>query len=146
MTPARENGFSLIELMIVVGLVAVLAAMTIPQMAGAIKQYELLTAGQQVVSTVRAARLQAVAKNMALTVRFDYPAAGQFQVVETADLVTPVGTPLTLGNDVAFDNPTDVDFTTSGRIAAPITVTVTNGDDDYDRTISVSPSGQVRLQ
>jgi type IV fimbrial biogenesis protein FimT len=144
MVPARHDGFSLIELMIVVGLVAVLGAMTIPVMAGAIKQYELITSGQQVVSTIRAARLQAVSKNMVLKVRFDFPADGQYQVVDAADVA--VGNVQILGDDITFDGFTDVQFTTAGRIAAPITITVTNGTPDQDKTISVSASGQVRLQ
>jgi prepilin-type N-terminal cleavage/methylation domain-containing protein len=143
MAPRREDGFSLIELMIVVALVAVLAGMTVPAMAGAIKEYELITAGQQVVSTIRSARLQAVSKNMILKVRFDFPADGQYQIVDVAD--ASAGAVQVLGNDVMFDGFTDVQFTTSGRIAAPITVTVAN-DSDQSRTISVSTSGQVRLQ
>jgi prepilin-type N-terminal cleavage/methylation domain-containing protein len=144
MAPARDRGFSLIELLIVVGLVAVLGAMTAPVMAGAIKRYELITSGQQVVSTIRSARLQAVAKNMVLKVRFDFPEDGQYQVVDAADVA--VGSVLTLGEDITFGGFTDVQFTTAGRIAAPVTITVTNGNVEQDGTINVSASGQVRLE
>jgi prepilin-type N-terminal cleavage/methylation domain-containing protein len=143
MAPGRQNGFSLIELMIVVGLVAVLVGTTVPAMAGAIKQYELLTTGQQIVSTVRAARLQAVGRNMVLKVRFDFPADGQYQVVDAADAA--VGLPQALGDDITFGAFADVEFTTAGRLAAPVTITVAN-EDERTRTISVSASGQVRLQ
>ena len=144
MAPARDRGFSLIELLIVVGLVAVLGAMTAPVMAGAIKRYELITSSQQVVSTIRSARLQAVAKNMVLKVRFDFPEDGQYQVVDAADVA--VGSVLTLGEDITFGGFTDVQFTTAGRIAAPVTITVTNGNVEQDGTINVSASGQVRLE
>lgn len=143
MTPPRESGFSLIELMIVVGLVAVLAGMTVPAIAGAMKQYELVTASQQVVSTIRSARLQAVARNMVLKVRFDFPGDGQYQVVDAAGAA--VGRVQTLDDGITFGASTGVQFTTSGRIAVPTTVTLTN-EGDQTRTISVSPSGQVRLQ
>ncbi len=144
MAVRRESGFSLIELMIVVGLVAVLAAISVPVIAGAISQYELLTSGQQVVSTIRAARLQAVSRNQVLKVRFDFPADGQYQVVNAVDAA--VGLPQTLGGEITFDAFTDVQFTTAGRLAAPITITVSNGTAAQDRTINVSASGQVRLQ
>lgn len=142
MVPARENGFSLIELMIVVALVAVLVGTTVPAMAGAMRRYELTTTSQQVVSTIRAARLQAVGRNMVLRVRFDFPAAGQYQVVDAAD--NAIGLVQSLADSVTFGAVADVQFNTSGRLAAPMAITVSN--DDQTSTISVSASGQVRLQ
>lgn len=144
MNRRRENGFSLIELMIVVGLVAVLGAMSVPAIAAAMDRYALITTSQQVVSTIRSARLQAVARNMVLKVRMDFPADGQYQVVDAAD--AQVGEIQTLGQGISFGGFTDVQFSTSGRLGAPITITVTNGNEAQDRTISVSTSGQVRLQ
>ena len=144
MQPARHEGFSLVEIMIVVALVATLAAMTVPSVQGAVQQYALLTSGQQVVSTIRAARLQAVSKNRVLKVRFDFPAAGQYQVVDAVDAA--VGFPQALEGQITFGAFTDVQFTTAGRLAAPVTITVTNGTAAQDRIINVSASGQVRLQ
>jgi prepilin-type N-terminal cleavage/methylation domain-containing protein len=144
MRPARHEGYSLVEIMIVVALVATLAAITVPSVQGAVQQYALLTSGQQVVSTIRAARLQAVSRNQILKVRFDFPANGQYQVVNAVDAA--VGLPQTLGQQIAFGAFTDVQFTTAGRLAAPVVITVTNGTAAQDRTINVSASGQVRLQ
>lgn len=144
MLRARHEGYSLVEIMIVVALVATLAAITVPSVQGAVQQYELLTSGQQVVSTIRAARLQAVSRNQVLKVRFDFPANGQYQVVNAIDAA--VGLPQTLGGQIRFGAFTDVQFTTAGRLAAPIVITVTNGTAAQDRTINVSASGQVRLQ
>ena len=144
MQPARHEGFSLVEIMIVVALVATMAAMTVPSVQGAIARYDLLTSGQQVVSTIRAARIQAVSRNQILKVRFDFPAAGQYQVVDAVDAA--VGLPQTLGAQITFGAFTDVQFTTAGRLAAPVVITVTNGTAAQDRTINVSASGQVRLQ
>jgi prepilin-type N-terminal cleavage/methylation domain-containing protein len=145
MQPARHEGFSLVELMIVVALVATMAAMVVPSVQGAMQQYELLTSGQQVVSTIRAARVQAVSRNQVLKVRFDFPAARQYQVVDAVDAA--VGLPQTLpGTQITFGAFTDVQFTTAGRIAAPIVVNLTNGTAAQNRIINVSASGQVRLQ
>ena len=144
MQAARHEGFSLVEIMIVVALVATMAAMTVPSVQGAVQRDELLTSGQQVVSTIRAARIQAVSRNQILKVRFDFPAAGQYQVVDAVDAA--VGFPQTLGGQITFGVFTDVQFTTAGRLAAPVTITVTNGTAAQNRTINVSASGQVRLQ
>ena len=57
------DGFTLVEILIVVMLVAVMAAATIPTVADAIQRYSLTSAGQQVVSTIRSARQQAVGQN-----------------------------------------------------------------------------------
>ena len=68
--------------MIVVCLIAVLAAMSGPVISAGMERYALISASQQVADTVRAARLQAVAKNRTLRVRFNCPAAGQYRIVE----------------------------------------------------------------
>ena len=146
MARAPERGFSLVEVMIVVGLVAILAAITVPSVAGALQRYELLTSAQQVVSTIRAARTQAVSRNQVLKVRFNFPAAGQYQVVDALDATVGQVQTLAGSGNITFGAFTDVQFTTAGRIAAPIVVTVTNGTAAQNRTINVSASGQVRLQ
>src|SRR6185436_1457907 len=120
MQTARHEGFSLVELLIVVALVATMAAIVVPSVQGAIAQYDLLTSGQQVVSTIRAARIQAVSRNQILKVRFDFPAAGQYQVVDAIDAA--VGLPQTLGGQITFGAFTDVQFTTAGRLAAPVVI------------------------
>jgi Tfp pilus assembly protein FimT len=75
-------GFSLVDVMIVVALVAVLGAISAPAITTGMERYALISASQQAASTIRAARLQAVATNRTLRVRFNCPAAGQYRVVE----------------------------------------------------------------
>ena len=70
MNRARAAGFSLIELLIVVGFVSVLAAMSGPPIQAGMARYALLSASQGVAGTIRTARFQAVARNQILRVRF----------------------------------------------------------------------------
>lgn len=149
MIRTRSDGYSLVEIMIVVGLVAVFAAMTAPVMSGAMKRYSLISASQQVVSTIRAARYQAVGKNIILRVKFDFPAPGQYQVVDSADVAVGAVNYLPDGADFGAVSD-DIEINTSGRVTglagpAPVTIVVTNGDDDQNRTITVSASGRVQL-
>ena len=145
----HAHGFSLIEALVTCALVSILAGISAPIVAGGIKVYVINSAGQQVASIVRGARFQAVARNAQMRVRFDYPADGQYQVVLNSDGTTAAGQVNFLPSGVTFDSSTDVQIDTSGRMpagAAESTITVTNGDADMDRTITVSTSGRVQLQ
>jgi prepilin-type N-terminal cleavage/methylation domain-containing protein len=149
MAPARENGFSLIELMIVVALVATLAGITVPAVAGAMRSYTLNSAAQQIASTIRSARVQAVGKNRLVEVRFDFPADNQYQIVVPDD-ATLNGPVMLLPVGASFGAVSaNVEFTTSGRLdpglVPPVTIVVSNGDETQDRTISVTSSGRVQL-
>jgi prepilin-type N-terminal cleavage/methylation domain-containing protein len=142
----RAAGFTLVEILMVVGLVAVLAAVTVPLVAGAMDRYYILSAGQQVASTIRAARFQAVARNQTLDVVFDL-AAGEYQVFEDGG-VTAVGTAQQLPRGIGFggESATTVEIAPNGRVTTAATIRVTNGNVDDDRTITVSTSGRVQLQ
>ena len=150
MTLKRESGFSLIELLIVVGLVATLAGISVPAIAASMTRYSLISASQQVVSTVRSARVHALTRNQTMRVRFNHPVDGQYQVLDSAD--AEVGEPQLLPNGAAFGAVSgDVEFNSSGRAthvggaAGPITVVVSNGDAAQNKTITISASGRVQL-
>jgi prepilin-type N-terminal cleavage/methylation domain-containing protein len=146
MPPSSEPGFSLIELMIVGALAGVLGAVAVPTLAGALKQYAVISASQQVAGAIRAARAQSVSRNQPLHVHFD-AAAGSYQVLDDAG--TAVGSLLMLPEGAQFvDADTDIEFDTSGRLhpaLASITVVVGNGDADHNRTVTVTASGRVLL-
>ncbi len=149
MIRTRADGFSLIELMIVAGLIAVLASVAAPSIAAGMRRYSLMTASQEVVSTIRSARHQAVGRNAILRVRFDHPAVGQYQVLDAADAA--VGDVQFLPSGAEFDSVSgDIEISTSGRVtplAGPATLAtiVVSNDDNQTKTITVSASGRVRL-
>jgi prepilin-type N-terminal cleavage/methylation domain-containing protein len=138
-------GFTLIETLMVVAIIGILAGFTAPAVSAGMDRYELISASQQVAGTIRSARYQAVGKNMILKVRFDYPEAGQFQIVDADDIA--MGSVQYLDDDIEFGEFTDLEFSTSGRLTSGLaaSVVVTNGDDDQDRTVVVSKNGQVEL-
>jgi prepilin-type N-terminal cleavage/methylation domain-containing protein len=148
MTRARSGGFTLIELLLVVGLVAVLAAAAAPSIAEGMRQFSLTTASQQVASTIRTARYQAVGKNMTVRVRFDYPDDGQYQILDGSD-ADVMSSARFLLNGAAFSSVSgDIEIDSQGRVTAlsgalPATIVVEN--DAATRTISVSRSGRVQL-
>jgi prepilin-type N-terminal cleavage/methylation domain-containing protein len=147
MARARHSGFTLIELMLVVGIISVLAAATAPSIASGMRRFALTTASQEVVSTVRTARYQAVGRNVTLRVRFQYPAAGQYQILDNAD--TAIGPVRFLPKGATFGAVSgDLEINSQGRVTAlagalPATIVLANAADT--QTISVWRSGRVQL-
>jgi type IV fimbrial biogenesis protein FimT len=86
----RQAGFSLMELLVVVGLIALLAAVAVPMFLTNIPKYRLKGAARMVVSDFQRAKLEAVKRNCNVEIRFTpgtYNAnggAGSYQLVEMA--------------------------------------------------------------
>jgi prepilin-type N-terminal cleavage/methylation domain-containing protein len=150
----RTAGFTLIEILVAVAMVSILAGLTVPILAGAMDRYYIISAGQQVASTMRTARFQAVARNSRVRINVNSPAAGQYQT-EIWDAGTmawgALGEVQLLPTGISFGGViVDVEIEPTGRPAAavgcPCTLTVTNGNAADDRTITISTSGRVQLQ
>jgi prepilin-type N-terminal cleavage/methylation domain-containing protein len=79
--PKRPQGFSLIELLTVMAIIAITAAISIPLGIDYVRNYEVIAAAQSVATQMQAARAQAVRRNSrrGIILNFDYPAAAQFQ-------------------------------------------------------------------
>ena len=75
-------GFSLIELLIVVGLASTLMAVSLPILADVSEAAKLNEAVRSVERELQGARLRAVNINRPLRVRVNCPAAGSFRTVE----------------------------------------------------------------
>jgi prepilin-type N-terminal cleavage/methylation domain-containing protein len=65
-----QNGFTLLEAMIVVGLLAVVVAILLPAFFGILQKYRAETAVEQVVMNLRFARLAAIKKRVPYKVLF----------------------------------------------------------------------------
>jgi Tfp pilus assembly protein FimT len=76
------RGFSLIDLMITVGLVATIAAIAVPQMTSTIDGLRLGIDARSVERELQLARLAAVTTNRPIRVRFNCPTAGSYRRVE----------------------------------------------------------------
>jgi type II secretory pathway pseudopilin PulG len=81
------DGFTLLDTMVTVGLIAVLAAMAVPIMQNASDGMKLGQGVRQVERELQTARMKAVTSNRPMRVRFNCPVAGQYRMVEL------IGTP-----------------------------------------------------
>jgi len=67
----NNSGFTLYEMLTVIGIVAVLSAITIPNIIGWFPKYRLGSAARNLLSVMQYARLAAVKENVDILVNFD---------------------------------------------------------------------------
>lgn len=80
-------GFTLVDMLCVVAVLAILAGVSVPSLLDASESYKLGQAVRDVERELQAARLKSVTANRPLRVRFNCPATGQYRTVEV------IGTP-----------------------------------------------------
>jgi len=62
--PPLSRGFSLIELLVVVGIIAILAAVSLPMISNFLRIYKIRGASQEVAKEIQATRGRAISKNV----------------------------------------------------------------------------------
>lgn len=150
------------ELLIVMALIAIFAAMGIPTLQESTRRNSVWTASETIGTQVRQARLKAISRNKSFRVRFDCPAVGQFRVLEvtgnsTIDNHTNRCTMQQTYDSGVYAMPVNVSygttpplltvnargiFTSSGSIPAVITVAYGTTS---SRSLSVSATGQINF-
>lgn len=159
------RGFSLIELLITMGLIGILAAIAIPTLSTGTERNSVWTAAEQLGSQVRQARLKAITRNQRFRVDFDCPAVGQYRVLAVQD--NPVlddaadrcsqsyendSGVFTMPPNVAFDAALPTlevngrgNYSIIGVGVLPLTITVQYGA-THSRQLTVSLTGQISFE
>lgn len=157
----QQRGFSLIELVIVVGLIGVLSAIAVPTFLESNRRSSLWTGSERIGSIIRQTRLKAISQSSTYIVRFDCPSAGQLRALivtgnpaidNQANRCTNVQTGdsevVVLPTGVNFDpeDATELQVTPRGVFTAvgdsiPLIITVSYGTST--RTVTVSATGQL---
>ncbi len=68
----NDSGITLFELMVVVGIMAILGSVAIPGFLSWLPKYRMRSAADEVLSTLQHAKLRAVRENDIVSVRFDF--------------------------------------------------------------------------
>ena len=159
-----ERGFSLIELVVVVGLIGLMAAVAIPGMQVAADRNKVITTGDLVAAQIREARLAAITRNTSFRVIFDCgpDMPGAMRMVEFMGVPSVDSSPDRCAEDQPNDGPVVYmpegvsfsggapptlrvnargEFTAEGGGALP-TFTVSYGS--TTRNVSVTAAGRVQ--
>ena len=159
----NQRGFSLLEVVVVVGVAGVLAAVTVPGMLTALERNRVVTGSELVGATFREARLAAITRNSAFRVRFNCPVDGAVRFLavtgdasidnasDRCDMTQPNDGPaLYMPDGITFGGDAPPIFEVSGRgefsapgFTLPRVLSVSHGD--YHRNITIFASGRVRI-
>ncbi len=158
-----ERGYTLFEVLIVVGLIGIVTAISVPVFIESNARSSLWTGAEQIGATIRSARFKAISQNNPHRVVFNCPGANELRTlafqddpaIDDLDLPTRCAQDhpgdsgvIELPGGVAYDPDGATFLEVSGRGifsagggAIPLTLTVTHGV--ATRTIAVSATGQV---
>ncbi len=143
----NQKGVTLIELIVVMVIIAIGAALTTPNIGGWLRTYRLRSATRDVASTLRLAQIKAVSANTAYQVLFDtinnsyiiqYQDTSNAWVSEGATQILPAG--------IKFN-------TTFGNVASfsPNSMIASSGDINFNNTKGMTKkirllSGRIRIE
>ena len=146
----NKKGVTLLELIVVMVIIAIAAALAIPNIAAWLPNYRLKTATRDIVSTMRTAQVKAVTTNIEHRVQFDTEAGSYIiQRRTTAGTLEPDGQSqkipsgirfheITLANNRAEFNPNST--------SSPGSVTLRNKRDTEKRIVLFPATGRIRVE
>lgn len=140
---SKESGKSLGELMVVVAIIGVMAAMAVPSYQGMTTRVQARNAVAEIASMLRLARQLAMARRERLLVRFDL--SGKTVTLRPADTEGLIEIYHYGDKGIALDEPTagqDLFFHPSGRSASATTIVI-HDRQDRRTTVTVSLTGRV---
>ena len=148
----NESGFTLMELILVVVVMGIVAAIAIPAFMGFLPGMRLNGAARQVMGDLMDARMEAVKQNNEFKVFFGSPSANQYQVLDDDDNNGTAGTgeAITTKNiqdnysDVTFSSTNDPIFYPKGTATNLATITLQNSDGGCKK-VKVAITGRVKI-
>jgi prepilin-type N-terminal cleavage/methylation domain-containing protein len=140
-----ERGFTLIDLLAVVALVAIISAIGLPSMLAARDRIRLGQAAREVEREIQGAKARAVAKSRPVRVRFNCPSEGSYRAVEligTAAAPVAADSAATRCSSTLYPfPPSDLDPNTRPNLDGPVRVLDSSVTFTVSQTIEFRPDG-----
>jgi prepilin-type N-terminal cleavage/methylation domain-containing protein len=140
-----ERGFTMGELIVVLAIIAVLAAISTPMFLSAMQASRIQAAAEEVATALNGARQLALNRNQSVCVALQ-PGRLEYRPVTTPG--TCVGAAISqvrLPDGTTVTGPANVTFGYLGDATPVGTYTVTNTQDGRTMNVTVSTSGRVRI-
>lgn len=145
-----ERGFGLMELVVVIGLVAILSALAVPNLLTYMQTSALSAAADELASVLNRGRALAITQNTTVCVQVTGTSV-RFRTGGCAGTIwTGVGTAangnIALTNGITVSGATSAVFTNLGAASTTATYTVTNPTTAGTRSVIVAATGRVSIQ
>jgi len=144
----RKNaGFSLTELMVIIGIIGIMAGIAMPNLIGWLPKYRMGSAAREILGTLEFARLTAVKRNAATLVTLDY-ANDLVRVTVGATTVRTIRMPagIDLKEPASPSIGASFNFNGQGMADKSGEVLISDGGRHPDKRVTLSTGGSIKIQ
>jgi type IV fimbrial biogenesis protein FimT len=144
----RKNaGFSLTELMVIIGIMGIMAGIAMPNLIGWLPKYRMGSAAREILGTLEFARLTAVKRNVATLVTLDY-ANDLVRVTVGATTVRTIRMPagIDLKEPASPSIGASFNFNGQGMADKSGEVLISDGGRHPDKKVTLSTGGSIKIQ
>ena len=154
----RQAGFTVLELIVVIVVISILAAIAVPNIIDWLPNYRLKSAARDLVSNMQKARMEAVSGNKDVVVTFDGSVTPGFYTFNTNKGVNRIdfssygsGVDYGTGNAASnwngdnFTQPISITYNSRGSSNAG-TIYIQNQNNDICYAITARSSGSIKLR
>jgi Tfp pilus assembly protein FimT len=136
-------GYTLMEVLVALGLTAIVTAGALPGVARIANEYRLMEATHRLGTDIYAARMEAVGRNLFVRIRFESESSYRVESSSDGVVFQADGFPVELPSGITAVAQEDAAFDPRGLAAGSSTVVLSNGR--TTTTVRTSPIGRVTI-